>query len=71
MDTSFDYQAISLKPEKAGTYSANFININWRFSIICTSFFKFLWNGLMMAVMAESSSHEYNKYIVVLDWVHV
>ena len=24
-----------------------------------------------MAVMAESSSREYNKYIVVLNWVHI
>jgi len=35
------------------------------------SFFKFLWNGLMMAVMAQTKSHWYNKYLVVLDWVHI
>ena len=25
----------------------------------------------MMAVMAEASNQEYNKYIVMLDWVHI
>jgi len=25
----------------------------------------------MMAIKAKTSSHYYNKYIVVLDWVHL
>jgi len=31
---------------------------------------KVLWNGLMVAIMAETGSHEYSKYIVLLYWLH-